>query len=185
MNIRVITAPTVEPITLEQALLHVHQDAGAEDALVTWLISAARDAAEQYCNRYIAEGTYEARGADFCVALVAPVASIVSVKYLDTAGAEQTLADSVYEFNDEPDAPAIRLKVGQSWPATYSQADAVRVQFTAGQAPEDVPKSIFAAMLLTLGHLYVNREDVGTEQTYTLPMGARTLLQPYRLSMGV
>ena len=45
---------------------------------------------------------------------------------------------------------------------------------------------IRAAVLLILGHLYANRESVviGTI-TATMPMGAHSLLWPYRVGLGV
>lgn len=47
---------------------------------------------------------------------------------------------------------------------------------------------IRAGILLILGHLYRNREDVMTEQgaaAVQLPMGAHALLWPYRVGLGV
>ncbi|TDV60130.1 head-tail connector protein [Pseudomonas sp. LP_7_YM] len=50
-------------------------------------------------------------------------------------------------------------------------------------------KTIEAACLLILGHLYTNREDVvagsGTVSAMELPMGSKYLLAPYRVQMGV
>lgn len=64
-------------------------------------------------------------------------------------------------------------------------ADAVLVS-EAGDDPMVVNKSIQAAILLIFGHLAANREDVITGTIATdLPMGSRTLLQPYRVGMGV
>lgn len=56
---------------------------------------------------------------------------------------------------------------------------------SAGIDPMVVNDSIRAAILLILGHLYANREDVGLQQAYELPMGARSLLWPYRVGLGV
>jgi len=184
--------PPSEPLTLNEARLHLRlitdpADATAhpDDAKISGLITAAREYAEQFCQRAFAVSTHTASGAGFDVALLPPVASIVSVAYLDSAGAEQTLAGSVYELNGKPDAPALRLKIGQSWPAIYSREDAVRVQYVAGVAPADVPYLVKAAMLLTVGHLDANREAVGAVQTFSLPMGVQSLLMPYRLGLGV
>lgn len=49
-----------------------------------------------------------------------------------------------------------------------------------------MPASVKAAILLTLGHLYGNREDVviGTIAT-DMPNGAQALLWPYRTDIGV
>jgi hypothetical protein len=50
-------------------------------------------------------------------------------------------------------------------------------------------KTIEAACLLILGHLYTNREDViagsATGSAMELPMGSKYLLAPYRVQMGV
>ena len=57
---------------------------------------------------------------------------------------------------------------------------------TAGSDPMVVNDMIKAAVLLTLGHLYANRESVNTGSTATaLPRGVDDLLQPFRIGMGV
>jgi hypothetical protein len=54
-----------------------------------------------------------------------------------------------------------------------------------GQHPLVVTDAVIAAMLLILGHLYMNREDVviGVAPA-ELPMSSRYLLAPYRMGMG-
>jgi hypothetical protein len=56
---------------------------------------------------------------------------------------------------------------------------------TAGDRPMVVTASVQAAILLMLGHLYVNREDsvVGIS-VVELPNGSKALLQPRRIGMG-
>ena len=49
-----------------------------------------------------------------------------------------------------------------------------------------INSAIQAALLLIVGHLYANREDVVVGVSATqLPNGAQYLLQPYRIGMGV
>lgn len=57
---------------------------------------------------------------------------------------------------------------------------------TAGDDPMIINDQIKAAVLLTVGHLYANREEVvvGTI-TAELPKGSRSLLQPYRVDIGI
>jgi hypothetical protein len=63
-------------------------------------------------------------------------------------------------------------------------AEAVK-QGIAGQHPLVVTDAILAAMLLILGHLYMNREDVVIGVApMELPMNSRYLLAPYRAGMG-
>jgi hypothetical protein len=40
-------------------------------------------------------------------------------------------------------------------------------------------------MLLIIGHLYKNREEVDLNNLQNLPMGVMTLLQPYRRGLGL
>lgn len=57
---------------------------------------------------------------------------------------------------------------------------------TAGTHPIVINDAIKAAMLLILGHLYANREDVVVGvSANALPMGSRSLLDLYRMLPGV
>jgi hypothetical protein len=56
---------------------------------------------------------------------------------------------------------------------------------TAGDDPMVVEPPIVAAILLIFGRLYAFREDVTTGQAMELPRGSRSMLQPYRVNMGV
>ena len=71
--------------------------------------------------------------------------------------------------------------------ATQAEMDAAVLAGTAGSTPPMVCNDLVrAAMLLTIGHLYANREEVVTGPAPTqLPMGSRILLAPYRKGMGV
>ncbi|SEJ49635.1 head-tail connector protein [Pseudomonas sp. NFR16] len=71
------------------------------------------------------------------------------------------------------------------YPDVESLAAAV-LDGSAGEDPMVINKSITAACLLILGHLYANREDVVLGTTGTeLPMGSRSLLAPFRINLGV
>ena len=67
--------------------------------------------------------------------------------------------------------------------AVYLTAQHAAREIYAGIVVND---QIQAAMLLTLGHLYQNREDVVLNGSpAALPMGAHSLLQPFRVGLGV
>lgn len=55
---------------------------------------------------------------------------------------------------------------------------------TAGPYPLITPHAVNQAILLLLGHLYRNREEVGTNLSQ-LPLGAFNLLYPHRVMLGV
>lgn len=73
----------------------------------------------------------------------------------------------------------------------YATADDLAAAVLAGDAGDDpilVDDAIRAGILLTFGHLYRNREDVvagPSAGAVILPLGARALLQPKRVGMGV
>ena len=70
--------------------------------------------------------------------------------------------------------------------ATQIELDAAVAAGTAGDTrPMVVNDLVRSAMLLILGHLYSNREDVTSGTAVELPMGSRSLLVPYRQGMGV
>ena len=64
--------------------------------------------------------------------------------------------------------------------------DAARTALTASDTAIVITDDMRAAMLLILGHLHSNREDVVVGvSTTALPMGSRYLLDPHRISPGI
>lgn len=202
--LRPITTAPAEVITLEQARLHLKLDTDVsgsppthpDDDLITRLITVAREAAENYTGRAIAQQQYELAldafpSGDEVSLQTSPVTAIDSVTYVDTAGATQTLSAGVYHLDDYQMVPAMRLGWSQQWPATRDQGNAVKITFTAGSTDTDSPNTfpcpmaIMQAMLLTIGHLYENRQSTTGTQRYELPDGVKALLTPYRINMGV
>lgn len=196
-NVWTITEPASELITLEEARLHLKLDAEGspathpDDSLVEMLIIAARQSAENFLNAKVCEYELELRLANFASEIEIPdrVVSIDSVKYIDTDGATQTVDPADYELAGTPAAPILRPVYDGEWPTDIrDQDDAVRIRYTTGYStgsPNTLPAAIRAAMLLTLGHLYANRQAAAERQAYELPLGVTSLLMPYRRQMGV
>ena len=191
-----ITAPSSEPISLEKARLHLRLDTSGspashpDDSLVTSLISAVRENAEEYTGQKIAYGTYEMRADNFKdleISLQAwPITSIVSVSYVDSSNTTQTLTGSDYEL-DTFTRPARLKPTGDFFPEAKLVTVRFMAGFTDGQSPNPypLPKAIESAMLLMLGNLYDNRESVSNNQSYERPMSATYLLNPYRIKLGL
>lgn len=64
----------------------------------------------------------------------APLMGVTSIAYVDTDGATQTLATSVYTVDKNTEPARIVLAYGQSWPSTRPQMNAVTVTYIAGFA---------------------------------------------------
>lgn len=185
MGYKLITGPVSEPVTLAEAKIHLKIDSDTtDDALIAVLITAAREWAEQYTRRVFVSQVWELALNYFCNPEIwiekTPVSVLTSIKYYDVNGTEQTLATTVWGFSDYSEPGRVYLKYAQSWPTTRGQKDDIKIRFTAGYTT--VPASVKDAILLIVGHLYENREDVVIgRQVNDLPKGSQFLLDPYRL----
>ena len=196
MTLSLVAAPTVQPLTLDETKAHLRVDTTDEDALIDRLIAAAVadiDGADGWLNRAIMTQTWDLSLDGFPNAgkrqirvPLPPLQSVSSITYIDTEGATQTLATSVYDvFGIGGSQPAqIAEAHGESWPSTRQQPDAVTVRFVAGYggAAADVPQDIRHALLLIIGHWYARREETITGTIITkVPMAAGALLGKHRV----
>jgi uncharacterized phiE125 gp8 family phage protein len=110
-----------------------------------------------------------------------PVSAIVSVTYVDSDGAEQDLDPTAYR-SIEGEPWSIIAPFGGSFPQTEERPDAVRVRYIAGYEAGECPPELQCAVLLVLGHLYLNREAVavGANVVTALPVGVAELCEPFR-----
>lgn len=189
MALFLVTAPTEEPIALDEAKLHLKVDATSEDALIDALIIAAREYVETFTHRALLPQTWDYKLDSFpCTSdgeiwlPKPPVTSVTSITYLDTAGASQTWASTNY-LTDLPTGPKARKAritpaYAVIYPATYNVLNAVTARFVCGYtnttALTAVPESLKAAMKLMIGHWYAFREPVA------VPPGVDALLWPFK-----
>jgi uncharacterized phiE125 gp8 family phage protein len=204
MTFKVITPPTAEPITIEEARLdlRVTPDDGSppfhpDDTLIMSLVSAAREYCEQYVRRALAPQTVEVVLDDFpdneIQLPMSPIASITSIKYIDGDGNQQTLSSGLYVLDNDQEPGWVLPLLNTEWPATYEVVNAVRVRYEVGytsaqDSPNNrpLPAAIRAAMLLLVCNWYENREAVviGTIRS-TLSFAVDALLLPYRLRLSL
>ncbi|PWJ73833.1 putative phiE125 gp8 family phage protein [Pseudaminobacter salicylatoxidans] len=178
----VIGAPDAEPVTLADARGQCGILPGEThfDTQLNRLIKAARAHAEEYCNARWAGQTISSQCdsfADFSRLSEGPLKSVTSIEYVDADGNEQTVDATVYEEHKDGLEPSIALKPGQSWPRVRFGS---RITLTAVYGGS-VPESVQHAMLMLIGHWFVNRDAVvtGTIAT-TIPMGVDALLSNHR-----
>jgi uncharacterized phiE125 gp8 family phage protein len=183
-------APSGVPITLDEAKLHCKVDASDDDALITGLIAAATqhlDGRHAYLGRCLMTQSWEYRVHGFpqCGVIelpFPPLQSVKSVKYIDDAGVEQTLAADQYVVDTGTYEGRVRRAYDVVWPFARLEDYAVRIAFTAGfGAAAAVPQPIKSAMLMIIKQLYDKRGDADDDFRITVPAAARWLLSPYRL----
>lgn len=185
MTVIVITPPAFEPLTITEVKAHLRVAHTAEDALITALITVAREQAEAYTQRSICAQTLEYTRCAFLDKMelpLCPLQTVTSVKYIDINGIEQTFGVADYQIHSQSTPAIITLAYGKSWPAVRSELNAVRIRYTAGHATAGaIPASIKSAMLLLIGDLYENREDSAPAAQIELPWGFKALLNAYRI----
>ena len=176
MALKLITAPVIEPISLEEArlFLRIDSDPGEEDGLIGSMITAARQEAEKITRRQLITATWELRLDCFSETIYLPMPPLQSVspispvtvggvKYLNTAGVEQILTENTDYLVDIYSEPGrITPAFGQVWPPTYSVPNAVRIVFKAGygDAATAVPAAIKNWIKAMIGSMWENRETV-------------------------
>lgn len=187
-GVNLITPPSVEPVTLVEARNQLRLDATGsplshpDDAMVTDLITAVRrmlDGDTGRLGRSLITQTWELTLDEFPVEQIRlpfpPLQSVISLKYDDTLGTEQTLTENVDYVVDTISYDGWVLPVsGTSWPATFDGINTVRIRYKAGygDAATDVPKTIKQAMLLIIETIYKGVEP---------PSAVDALLSPYEV----
>lgn len=175
-----------EPVSLPMAKQQVRGDGTtADDDYLLGLIQTAREHVETYCGIRIMPAAVEMSFRSFCELdrlTVAPLQSIVELRYLDTSGVEQVLDAAVYEtvnVDADPLRPRIRRAYGQTWPSIRCVEDAVRVSAVVGYTV--VPRPIIQAMLLLIDQWYDNRAPISVGGSINeLPNSVTALLSNYR-----
>lgn len=179
---------TVEPLTLAQAKLHLRVTHDADNDLITALIKAARQVAENRLrvsfltqtwtlelDAWPAGGVIELRNG--------PVQSVTTLKYYDVDGVQQTLTSGTDYQMDLTSRPArVAVEPGTTWPSVETgRQHPIEVIYTAGygDASSDLDTAIPRGLLLILADLYLNREDSAPTQLYQVPHAAWAVLSYY------
>jgi len=138
-GVEVIEPPKFEPVSLTELKLSLRfgDCDTADDALLSALISAARDSAENFQRRSIVESKYRMYLNGF-MNVISPVfpnlLSVDAIYYLDSAGETQLLDTSVYDVDTASQPGRITIAYGQAWPSTQSVTNSVWIEYTAGYA---------------------------------------------------
>lgn len=177
------SAPTIEPVSVQEARLHCRVDDSADNSYVTALITAARIMAEQFTRRvFITQSWVMYMDAWPCDRFIeipkAPLQGISSIVTYDDSDAATTFASSNYYVDLISKPGRVVLRSTASWPDVDRVANGIVINFVAGYgaAPAGIPQDIRQAILLIVAHLYENRGDVSAE----MPATAELLLGNYR-----
>lgn len=193
MSLTLVTAPAPEPLTTDQAKLHLRVDSDEENTLIDTLILSARVWVEQFTHRALMTQTWDYKLDAFpCGAFelpLAPVASVTSITYVDTTGTSQTWSSSEYQTSlpSGPEAQRARIQpaYGYTYPLTRDQMDAVTVRFVAGYGAtvQTIPDTFITAIKMLVEHWYTLRGPVmvGAGNVITpVPLSVESMLWPFK-----
>jgi uncharacterized phiE125 gp8 family phage protein len=179
-----IEAPPEEPVNIVEMREFLRVTDTADNRLISQLIRESReefDGPAAWFGRAVVTQTWELLLDAFpppnarpeCIATnrraailvpLPPLQSIVSVKYQDADGAEQTLDPAAYQVDRGVEPGELMPAYGTSWPTARSGvANAVAVRFVAGYglAPA-VPEEIKGWIMRAVAYRYDNRTALTT-----------------------
>ncbi|MEO5366055.1 MAG: head-tail connector protein [Magnetococcus sp. WYHC-3] len=193
---RLVSAPSTEALRLGDIKRHLRLSTGAtnEDKMLKVYRAAARDRVETYLERKLIHQRWyhvldEWPEGEYFRLQYAPVTSAPSsaIVYKKSDGTSTTLSSSAWEVDIMNDPGRISLGYGEDWPTdSLWNVNPIRVEYKVGYSNQStgIPEAITNAMLLIIGHLYENREEVSVvgagRSVQQIPKAAEYLLAPYR-----
>lgn len=199
MGLSLVTAPVSEPLSLQEAKVHLRVVGSDSDTYINTLIVAARNHVEAITRRKLVQQTWDYTLAEFplgdILLPIQPVSSVASVSYLNQAGATTSFSSGaspdVPSYDVVTDGPRTRVfpKYNVAWPSTRVHGNAVTVQFVVGYDPTtdspvdytgNIPGDLKACLKLIIGDFYENRESTTPLRINQLP-ALQALMSPYIL----
>lgn len=206
---QLITAPSIEPVTVDQLRSHLRLDTTVDDEYLETLITAARELFEEQTQRSLIQQTWSSFldaapcGGDGLgwwdgvrqgsikqnqpnkIELPKlPVYAFDFIKsYDDDDTATEFDADN-YHVELWASPVYVALKNGAVWPTPTRSTNGLEFRYKSGYGPNatDVPAAIRQCLMILAAHWYENREIVviGTI-TSTLPQGAQKIINKYKV----
>lgn len=171
-------------LTVAECKSFMRIDFTDEDDTITGLIATATDSLDQYAGtlgRCLINQTWRLNFANWPDCNIrlpfAPVQSITSIKYYDTANSQQTVTNTNYNLYEDALSPFVKFISTYAHPALYDREDAIEVLFVAGYGADAtfVPAPIKHAAKMSVAYWFEHRDEEGK-----LPEPARHLIAPFR-----
>lgn len=183
-QVRVITAPAVEPVSLAECKIDLRVDHDADNDLIAGLIVAARQEAEELSRRALVNRTLElsltAWPCDNCIRLpYPPLASVTSITYLSYANVPAVMSTGDYIVVTDVEPGLIALAYGKTWPSEQLRSVLpIRVRYVAGYGATavSVPER-YKALIRSLVAIRYEYRDEMTPAAERMLVNIRAALQ--------
>ncbi len=167
-QIELITAPTEEPVTLDEAKNYMRVDIDDDNDLIELLISSATQQIQDFTNRQLVTATYDLFldgffpivGRSAIELPIGNVQDITEINYIDINGDSQLWDSSNFEVDLNREIVQFRPVDRTDFPSTDTVYNAVTVRFVAGYGDAAaVPKGIKQIIFLMIQDAYEHREE--------------------------
>ena len=189
-GLQITTAPTTEPVTLQEAKEYLRIGDSTDERVLQNFIETARMAAEDHMGRAIMPQTlsyftdaydeladplfegfrtvpYLNYYKNYITLPRPPVVSVTSVSTFNDSDTETTMTASKYYVDNVREPARIVLRLGETFPTALRVANAIKVVYTAGYTNAfTVPAPIKIGILEHVAHLYENRGDMMEETAF-------------------
>lgn len=199
MALAVVSASTVEPVSVAEFKAHARIDGNEEDDVIAAYLASARQHCEAYLNRNLTGGAntlrlsmdsfYDERYTH-CGTIYLPnpplvSSTSVSVTYASSAGSTGTaVGSSVYTVDTDSEPARLAPAYGETWPSPIRQLNAVTVTYSAGYSTASaVPQGVRTAIKMLASNWFENREAAVEGVAAELPLGIKALLDPHKWGM--
>lgn len=166
---KTITQPALA-VSVDAVKLNSRIDSNLEDTWINDAILSATEIAEHITGRAFANRTVEFALDAFPEAEiflpVTPISSVVSIKYIDANGFEQTLNPANYKIDDYSIDNWILPT--STWPETITGASVVKVRVIVGYG-DNIPFSVKQWIKLAVDAHYKYRGSLTDGKAYELP----------------
>jgi uncharacterized phiE125 gp8 family phage protein len=191
--VRLVQGPTELPISVDEVKLRLRVDDDESDAVIEDYIEAATDAAQKFTGRALRPQTWELSldafpdmGSPEIVVPHPPLREVLSIKYDDGDGLEQTVSANDYQVDTVSEPGWILPNADFTWPTPLEAINSIRVLYVAGYGGDSpggaIPKAILQAITLMVRYWYDGGQQV---DVYGMPPGAEPLLRKYRVLRGM
>lgn len=189
---KLVTPPTIEPVTLAELKLHARVDHDTDDALLSALITAARQWAEAYTGRAFMTQTWRlaldlpelaATAQPGALRLPrAPLQSVTTIYAYDDTDSATLWAAANYFVDTQSEPGRVVLRSGACWPLPTRTGNGIVVTYVAGYggSADAMPAPLRTAILQLAAFWYERRGDA-LDGDMAVPAAVAALLSPYRL----
>jgi uncharacterized phiE125 gp8 family phage protein len=171
-NIKLVTAPLSEPISVQEAKQFLRIDSEFEDALIAKIITSARILVEEYTKRSLITQSWKISFNDFApknIRLVrGPVARVTSIIRIDDKNNSQTIPAGNYSLSANNEYLVLN---------DYITGRQVEINYITGYGTDgtNIPEPLKLAILTLTSRIYERKSEA-----FKIDDELRSLINNYR-----